>query len=1487
MKRVILFICFAFSVAMAQGQVKGYTVEAKDYMILQGDTIRLDGATNGQYLKRVDGVWTNEEGGGASGGGIIANLYLSYVDNTYYPSYKTLSYVNDATETIETLTVSSGTSPVYGHTYLYTDELGVTSISAGLWTLDLWAILSNDGDETVLGGEVFLLHSDNSTTDLFSTETPDINNETNYTHVATTTWQPEYLCATTDRLGVRAFASTTRGGDVDVSVKIGSTYGAYMGTPLSLRHDLLRDKNENPDFQHVTMEEREQIQKNKQISDSVGVFIIDDGNEGYTSKYRAENPDNYADIGYNAVDLSFSTGASTSHGARGNYSNALGQNTTANSFIESARGFNNYSPTANSVSSWDDADVIESVGGGNASPTSCRDNLLTRWKNGSWLWSNDTLSNITTAIKGVHAVDTTGQLNYYNGSNWVKYTAEGSADLQTVTDNGSTTTNIITVDNTEEITDKAKHKVIFNDGTGIQFRHQFGYWDGSTWLTNDGYGTGTNAIKNNTGINSNGFGFAALMNNTGTSSNGFGFEALRDNTADYVNGFGYAALANNTGISSNGFGFGALQDNTGDGSNGFGGYALFNNTGSYSNGFGYRSLYSNTGANNTAIGHDAGYTTTDFNYNNCTMLGANSLATKNNQVVLGDDNVTEVYTTGVVKCADGVDGDDAATMSQLPNVSNLATKTALADSTAQVRSEIQDLNTQTLQTVTDNGSTTTNILTVDNEEVVTDKAKHRVVFNDGTDIQFRHQTSYWNGSAWTATIGYGLGDAALSSNTGSNSNGFGASALQSNTGSNSNGFGHAALMNNMGINSSGFGYTALQNNTGAFSSGFGYAALSFNTGSNSNGLGAYALQKNTGYNSNGFGHAALSANTGAYSNGFGAYALQGNTGSNSNGFGAFALQYNTGDNNTAVGYLAGYKSSTDTLRVSNSTMLGANSWATKDNQVVLGDDNVVEVYSTGILKIDKEEVETGYAKHKVVFDDGTGVQFRHQTSYWDGSAWQDDNSYGIGTDALLDNKGTYSCGFGHQALYSNDGAFSNGFGALALSGNTGTQSDGFGSYALFSNSGAASCGFGHQSLYSNSGDYSNGFGFCALHNNEGINSNGLGCAALEYNTGSYSNGLGYRALRYNTGDGASGLGNRVLYKNTGDNNTAVGYLAGYTTTDFNYANCTMLGANSLATKDNQVVLGDSNVEEVYTTGIIKVDNEEIVTDKAKHKVVFNDGTGIVFRHQTAYWDGSAWQSSSSCGIGMGTLQSNTGYHTNGFGDWALHANTGSYSNGFGHYALCNNTGTYSNGFGGSALQSNTGSNSNGFGSSALSANTGSFSNGFGNYTLQNNTGDNNSAFGHNAGYTISTFNYSNCTMLGANSLATKSNQVVLGDDNVTEVYTAGAIVCQSVTETSDSTMKQDIAPIDTLMWVDSLDFRQFRFKRDTTRLHYGIIAQQLQELNKELVVENNGKLGVDYTGLLISIVARQREQIDSLQDNISIMRSDIEELKQLINDLNK
>ena len=55
-----------------------------------------------------------------------------------------------------------------------------------------------------------------------------------------------------------------------------------------------------------------------------------------------------------------------------------------------------------------------------------------------------------------------------------------------------------------------------------------------------------------------------------------------------------------------------------------------------------------------------------------------------------------------------------------------------------------------------------------------------------------------------------------------------------------------------------------------------------------------------------------------------------------------------GNNNNFIGYYAGYNAS-QKVDANNSTAIGANSYTTKDNQIVLGDSNVKEIVINGAI----------------------------------------------------------------------------------------------------------------------------------------------------------------------------------------------------------------------------------------------------------------------------------------------------------------------------------------------------------------------------------------------------------------------------------------------------------------------------------------------------------------------------------------------------------
>lgn len=150
----------------------------------------------------------------------------------------------------------------------------------------------------------------------------------------------------------------------------------------------------------------------------------------------------------------------------------------------------------------------------------------------------------------------------------------------------------------------------------------------------------------------------------------------------------------------------------------------------------------------------------------------------------------------------------------------------------------------------------------------------------------------------------------------------------------------------------------------------------------------------------------------------------------------------------------------------------------------------------------------------------------------------------------------------------------------------------------------------------------------------------------------------------------------------------------------------------------------------------------------------------------------------------------------GFGAYALTANTsGSWNTAFGFRALYANTiANYNNAIGAYALTANVGGgNNNAMGIYSLAANISSGkNNAMGSFCLQNSTGEDNTGVGYHGGFTITTGNkntflgsdagylnqvadVSNSTAIGYGAYTTASNQVAIGNNNVTQTLLKGNV----------------------------------------------------------------------------------------------------------------
>lgn len=197
-------------------------------------------------------------------------------------------------------------------------------------------------------------------------------------------------------------------------------------------------------------------------------------------------------------------------------------------------------------------------------------------------------------------------------------------------------------------------------------------------------------------------------------------------------------------------------------------------------------------------------------------------------------------------------------------------------------------------------------------------------------------------------------------------------------------------------------------------------------------------------------------------------------------------------------------------------------------------------------------------------------------------------STGFGNNSLKANQGNVCTGIGQNSLQNNTGNNSSGHGVASLQNNTGFNANGIGFASLQNNSGNDSSGIGSNSLQNNTGSQSNGIGSSSLKNNTGVNVNGIGGFCLADNNGDNSNGIGESSLRYNDGNNNTGLGHRAGFEdlpNTllGTDNTFLGSNASYGT-NVNVSNATAVGANITLSQSNSVVLGDTNVTDVFAGG---------------------------------------------------------------------------------------------------------------------------------------------------------------------------------------------------------------------------------------------------------------------------------------------------------------
>lgn len=233
----------------------------------------------------------------------------------------------------------------------------------------------------------------------------------------------------------------------------------------------------------------------------------------------------------------------------------------------------------------------------------------------------------------IYQTNATAGFYYYTGSAWTPLKPKQNSWLLTGNAATDTSINFIGTSDAQPLVIKVNNQ-------------KAGYLDFNTQSnTTFGY----QALANvSSGYDNVAIGYQSLYSNTGGTENfACGTKAMYYNTTGTDNvAIGSIALQkNSTGDYNTALGTGALYLNTNGAENVAVGYfALGNTTGIQNTAVGtYTLMASSTGSYNTSVGYNAGIMPFSFaNYNNNTTLGYSTYGTADNQVRIGDGDVTSI-----------------------------------------------------------------------------------------------------------------------------------------------------------------------------------------------------------------------------------------------------------------------------------------------------------------------------------------------------------------------------------------------------------------------------------------------------------------------------------------------------------------------------------------------------------------------------------------------------------------------------------------------------------------------------------------------------------------------------------------------------------------------------------------------------------------------------------------------------------------------------
>jgi hypothetical protein len=286
---------------------------------------------NNMFILGGASVLTTNGGGSSS----FADLFFSNT-NSSVSGYKTMNYTADTTATQMSVTCTSS-ADVLSYVYLYPSAIGTTVINSGNWKSTFNGYVSNAQGTSRLKLVCFVYHTDGTTTDLFTKYTNDFDS-TSQSLFYTETYRNQFTVASTDRLGFRIYGNTTRTVNTTIYYTIGGTNPSYINTPIALRHNQLRNLNEDSNYQHITTTQVNQIATNTtniaSLNSNLGTHKAFSGILTYNGSYfpcdigsyaqlsicaRNENNGSIMILWYNSGEKGFDIGWQTGSTATGNF----------------------------------------------------------------------------------------------------------------------------------------------------------------------------------------------------------------------------------------------------------------------------------------------------------------------------------------------------------------------------------------------------------------------------------------------------------------------------------------------------------------------------------------------------------------------------------------------------------------------------------------------------------------------------------------------------------------------------------------------------------------------------------------------------------------------------------------------------------------------------------------------------------------------------------------------------------------------------------------------------------------------------------------------------------------------------------------------------------------------------------------------------------------------------------------------------------------